>query len=52
MKKIAVNTAMAGCLPEYLPWVIAAVEAQATVGEVADALRSAFGEYRDTGADA
>lgn len=27
VEKIAINAVMAGCLPEYLPWVIAAVEA-------------------------
>ncbi len=27
VEKIAVNAVMAGCLPEYLPWVIAALEA-------------------------
>ena len=30
IEKIAVNAVMAGCLPEYLPWVIAAVEAVCT----------------------
>lgn len=30
VEKIAVNAVMAGCLPEYLPWVIAAVEAACT----------------------
>ena len=28
--------------------IVAAVEAQATVGEIADALRGVFGEYRET----
>jgi methylmalonyl-CoA mutase N-terminal domain/subunit len=32
-----------------VPRVIAAVEQQATLGEIADALRSVFGEYRDVG---
>jgi thiol-disulfide isomerase/thioredoxin len=27
VEKVAVNAVMAGCLPEYLPWVITAVEA-------------------------
>jgi hypothetical protein len=27
VEKIAVNAVMAGCLPEYMPWVIAALEA-------------------------
>lgn len=27
VEKVAVNAVMAGCLPEYLPWVIAALEA-------------------------
>ena len=30
VEKIAINSVMAGCLPEYLPWVIAAVEAICT----------------------
>lgn len=30
IEKIAVNAVMAGCLPEYLPWVIAALEAACT----------------------
>jgi len=30
IEKIAINAVMAGCLPEYLPWVIAAVEAICT----------------------
>lgn len=30
VEKVAVNAVMAGCLPEYLPWVIAAVEAACT----------------------
>jgi hypothetical protein len=30
VEKIAVNAVMAGCLPEYMPWVIAAVEAVCT----------------------
>jgi len=30
IEKIAINAVMAGCLPEYLPWVIAAVEAVCT----------------------
>ena len=32
-----------------MPPIIAAVEARATVGEVADALRAVFGEYREDG---
>ena len=31
-----------------VPPVIAAVEARATLGEIADTLRSVFGEHRDT----
>jgi methylmalonyl-CoA mutase N-terminal domain/subunit len=31
-----------------VPPIIAAVEAHATVGEIADALRAVFGEYRET----
>lgn len=30
VEKIAINAVMAGCLPEYLPWVIAAIEAVCT----------------------
>ena len=30
IEKIAINAVMAGCLPEYLPWVIAAIEAICT----------------------
>ena len=32
-----------------MPPIVAAVEARATVGEIADALRAALGEYRETG---
>jgi methylmalonyl-CoA mutase, N-terminal domain len=31
-----------------MPAILAAVEAYATVGEVSDALRRAFGEYRES----
>jgi len=31
-----------------VPPILAAVEAQATVGEIADAMRAVFGEYRET----
>ena len=31
-----------------VPSMIAAVEAYATVGEIADALRAVFGEYEET----
>ncbi|MCX6534944.1 MAG: thioredoxin family protein [Actinobacteria bacterium] len=30
IEKIAINSVMAGCLPEYLPWVIASIEAICT----------------------
>lgn len=30
VEKVAINAVMAGCLPEHLPWVIAAVEAACT----------------------
>jgi methylmalonyl-CoA mutase N-terminal domain/subunit len=33
-----------------MPSVIAAVEARATIGEIADALRAVFGEYRESAA--
>jgi methylmalonyl-CoA mutase, N-terminal domain len=31
-----------------VPPIIAAVEANATVGEIADAMRAVFGEYKET----
>ena len=31
-----------------VPPILAAVEARATVGEIADAMRRVFGEYRET----
>jgi len=31
-----------------MPAILAAVEAYATVGEISDALRRAFGEYRES----
>jgi methylmalonyl-CoA mutase N-terminal domain/subunit len=31
-----------------MPAVIAAVEASATVGEIADAMRDVFGEHKET----
>jgi methylmalonyl-CoA mutase N-terminal domain/subunit len=31
-----------------VPRIIAAVEARATVGEIADAMRGIFGEYKET----
>jgi methylmalonyl-CoA mutase N-terminal domain/subunit len=34
-----------------LPPIITAVEARATVGEIADTLRAVFGEYREVGLD-
>ena len=34
-----------------VPPIIAAVEAHATVGEIADTLRSVFGEYREVSLD-
>jgi methylmalonyl-CoA mutase N-terminal domain/subunit len=42
----ALDTAARGG-SNLVPPVIAAVEARATLGEIADALRRAFGEYRD-----
>ncbi len=33
-----------------VPRIISAVEAKATVGEIADAMRSVFGEYREAAA--
>ena len=32
-----------------MPPIVAAVEARATVGEIADTLRTVFGEYREEG---
>jgi len=34
-----------------VPAIISAVEARATVGEIADTLRRVFGEHRETGLD-
>jgi methylmalonyl-CoA mutase N-terminal domain/subunit len=34
-----------------VPLILAAVEAQATVGEIADAMRAVFGEYRESSLD-
>jgi methylmalonyl-CoA mutase N-terminal domain/subunit len=34
-----------------VPPIIAAVEARATVGEIADTLRSVFGEYKEVALD-
>jgi methylmalonyl-CoA mutase N-terminal domain/subunit len=31
-----------------MPLILAAVKAEATLGEVSDALREVFGEYRET----
>jgi methylmalonyl-CoA mutase, N-terminal domain len=42
----AVSAAAAGT-ENLVPRIIAAVEAKATVGEIADTLRQAFGEYRE-----
>jgi methylmalonyl-CoA mutase, N-terminal domain len=41
-------TAAAASGSNLVPAIIAAVEARATVGEVADAMRSVFGEYEET----
>jgi len=30
-----------------MPWVLTAVEAYATVGEISDAMRKVFGEYKE-----
>jgi methylmalonyl-CoA mutase N-terminal domain/subunit len=40
-------TAAARGSDNLVPPIVDAVEAQATVGEIADALRSVFGEHRD-----
>jgi len=44
--------AAARCRDNLVPSIIAAVEAFATVGEIADTLRAVFGEYREVGLDA
>jgi methylmalonyl-CoA mutase N-terminal domain/subunit len=41
----------AGSSDNLVPPIIAAVEAQATVGEIADAMRGVFGEYREVSTD-
>ena len=41
----------AGSADNLVPPIIAAVEARATVGEIADTLRSVFGEYREVSLD-
>jgi methylmalonyl-CoA mutase N-terminal domain/subunit len=46
----AVRSAAKGSA-NLVPPIIAAVEAQATVGEIADALRGVFGEYREVSLD-
>ena len=46
----AVRAAAAGS-DNLVPPIIAAVEAQATVGEIADTLRGVFGEYREVSLD-
>ncbi len=45
----AVSAAARGS-DNLMPRIIAAVEAQATVGEISDAMRGVFGEFRDTSA--
>jgi methylmalonyl-CoA mutase N-terminal domain/subunit len=45
---LAAVTAAARAGNNLLPSVIDAVDARATVGEIADALREVFGEYRET----
>jgi methylmalonyl-CoA mutase N-terminal domain/subunit len=45
----AVETA-AGGTANLVPPIVAAVEARATLGEIADAMRRVFGEHRDTSA--
>jgi methylmalonyl-CoA mutase N-terminal domain/subunit len=43
--------AAAGGADNLVPPIIAAVEARATVGEIADAMRGVFGEYREVSTD-
>ncbi|MBI3399937.1 MAG: methylmalonyl-CoA mutase [Acidobacteria bacterium] len=47
---LAAVTAAARGDGNLVPPIVTAVEARATVGEVADALRAVFGEYRETAA--
>ena len=47
---VAVEQAARG-RDNLVPPIIAAVEAMATVGEIADTLRRVFGEYQETGLD-
>jgi methylmalonyl-CoA mutase, N-terminal domain len=51
--KAALNTVTlaAGTHDNLVPPIVAAVEAQATVGEIADTLRSVFGEFREIALD-
>jgi methylmalonyl-CoA mutase N-terminal domain/subunit len=44
---VAVTTVARGG-GNLVPPIVVAVEARATVGEIADALRDVFGEYRET----
>ncbi len=46
-RALAEVSAAAGGGANLVPPVLAAVEARATLGEIADALRTVFGEYRD-----
>ena len=45
---LAAVTQAAGDGSNLVPPIVAAVEAQATVGEIADAMREVFGEFRET----
>jgi len=49
-RSIAAVTDAARDGSNLVPRIIAAVEAKATVGEIADAMRSVFGEYREAAA--
>jgi len=46
---LAAVSQAAGDGTNLVPPIIAAVEAQATLGEISDAMRSMFGEYEETG---
>jgi methylmalonyl-CoA mutase, N-terminal domain len=50
-KAIDVVAAAARGTENLVPPIIAAVEAEATVGEIADTLRSVFGEYKEVALD-
>jgi methylmalonyl-CoA mutase N-terminal domain/subunit len=48
---LASVAAAAGSRDNLVPPIVAAVEAYATVGEIADTLRGVFGEYKEVAVD-